>query len=216
MPVFQSSTFEFDGAGDYHDVRYIRLNNTPNHNALHAKLAALESADAALVAGSGMAAISSTLLSLLAQDPRAICAPASAGRCPVRVSASTPTGTAIARREGMASSLHVRVAGAMLCAAALTALPCCGGAVRSTDGQMFAFPGMSNDGDLPDAVADAVHASAAHDIPCRAEAVAVIGYAAPSSVSEVTAEGCGQRVTYRIVSRARTESCLLTSRVGVG
>jgi cystathionine beta-lyase/cystathionine gamma-synthase len=67
MPVFQSSTFEFDGAGDYHDVRYIRLNNTPNHTVLHAKLAALESAEAALVAGSGMAAISSTLLSLLAQ-----------------------------------------------------------------------------------------------------------------------------------------------------
>ncbi len=66
MPVFQSSTFEFDGAGDYHDVRYIRLNNTPNHTVLHAKLAALESAEAALVAGSGMAAISSTLLSLLA------------------------------------------------------------------------------------------------------------------------------------------------------
>jgi cystathionine beta-lyase/cystathionine gamma-synthase len=67
MPVFQSSTFEFDGAGDYHDVRYIRLNNTPNHTALHAKLAALESAEAALVAGSGMAAISATLLSLLSQ-----------------------------------------------------------------------------------------------------------------------------------------------------
>ncbi|HEY8038516.1 MAG TPA: PLP-dependent transferase, partial [Polyangiaceae bacterium] len=65
MPVFQSSTFEFDGAGDYHDVRYIRLNNTPNHQVLHAKLAALESAEAGLVAGSGMAAISSVLLSLL-------------------------------------------------------------------------------------------------------------------------------------------------------
>lgn len=67
MPVFQSSTFEFDGAGGYHDVRYIRLNNTPNHHVLHAKLAALESAEAALVAGSGMAAISATLLSLLSQ-----------------------------------------------------------------------------------------------------------------------------------------------------
>ncbi len=67
MPVFQSSTFEFDGAGDYHDVRYIRLNNTPNHAVLHAKLAALESAEAALVTASGMAAISSTFLSLLAQ-----------------------------------------------------------------------------------------------------------------------------------------------------
>jgi cystathionine beta-lyase/cystathionine gamma-synthase len=72
MPVFQSSTFEFDGGGDYHDVRYIRLNNTPNHHVLHAKLAALESAEAALVAGSGMAAISATLLSLLAQGDHLI------------------------------------------------------------------------------------------------------------------------------------------------
>ncbi len=65
MPVFQSSTFEYDGDGDYHDVRYIRLSNTPNHAVLHAKLAALESAEAALVTASGMAAVSSTLLSLL-------------------------------------------------------------------------------------------------------------------------------------------------------
>jgi cystathionine beta-lyase/cystathionine gamma-synthase len=65
MPIFQSSTFEYTGAGNYHDVRYIRLNNTPNHVVLHQKLAALESAEAALVAGSGMAAISSTLLTLL-------------------------------------------------------------------------------------------------------------------------------------------------------
>jgi cystathionine beta-lyase/cystathionine gamma-synthase len=72
MPVFQSSTFEFDGAGDYHDVRYIRLNNTPNHQVLHAKLASLESTEAALVAGSGMAAISATLLSLLAHGDHLI------------------------------------------------------------------------------------------------------------------------------------------------
>ena len=65
MPVFQSSTFEYGGAGDYHDIRYIRLSNTPNHAVLHAKLAALESAEAGLVTASGMAAVSSTLLSLL-------------------------------------------------------------------------------------------------------------------------------------------------------
>jgi cystathionine beta-lyase/cystathionine gamma-synthase len=65
MPIFQSSTFEYGGAGDYHDVRYIRLNNTPNHDALHRKLAALEGGEAALVAGSGMGAISSVLLSVL-------------------------------------------------------------------------------------------------------------------------------------------------------
>jgi cystathionine beta-lyase/cystathionine gamma-synthase len=65
MPIFQSSTFESAGAKSYHDLRYIRLNNTPNHVALHHKLATLENAEAALVTGSGMAAISSTLMTVL-------------------------------------------------------------------------------------------------------------------------------------------------------
>lgn len=65
MPIFQSSTFEYAGQDSYHKLKYIRLNNTPNHDALHQKLAALENAEDAVVAGSGMAAISTTLLSLL-------------------------------------------------------------------------------------------------------------------------------------------------------
>ncbi|RLB20114.1 MAG: PLP-dependent transferase [Deltaproteobacteria bacterium] len=65
MPVFQSSTFEYTGATSYNDLKYIRLNNTPNHIALHQKLAALENTEAALVTASGMAAISTTLLSIL-------------------------------------------------------------------------------------------------------------------------------------------------------
>ena len=65
MPIFQSSTFEYSGESDYHDIKYIRLNNTPNHAVLHARLAALEGAEAALVTGSGMAAITSTLLALV-------------------------------------------------------------------------------------------------------------------------------------------------------
>lgn len=65
MPIFQSSTYNFGGEGSYHDVRYIRLNNTPNHVVLHDKLAALEGGEAALVAASGMAAISTSLLALL-------------------------------------------------------------------------------------------------------------------------------------------------------
>jgi cystathionine beta-lyase/cystathionine gamma-synthase len=65
MPIFQSSTFEYSGAQSYHDIRYVRLSNTPNHTVLHAKLAALESAEAALVAGSGMAAISAALMTVL-------------------------------------------------------------------------------------------------------------------------------------------------------
>ncbi|MBL7205696.1 MAG: aminotransferase class I/II-fold pyridoxal phosphate-dependent enzyme [Desulfobacteraceae bacterium] len=65
MPIFQSSTFEYTGATTYHDLKYIRLNNTPNHIALHQKLAALENAEAALVTASGMAAITTTLLAVL-------------------------------------------------------------------------------------------------------------------------------------------------------
>jgi cystathionine beta-lyase/cystathionine gamma-synthase len=65
MPIFQSSTYEGGGGAAYDDVRYIRMNNTPNHVALHGKVAALEGAEDGLVASSGMAAISSTLLSLL-------------------------------------------------------------------------------------------------------------------------------------------------------
>jgi cystathionine beta-lyase/cystathionine gamma-synthase len=65
MPIFQSATFAYRGEHDYHALRYIRLNNTPNHDALHRKLAAIENAEAALVTSSGMAAISTTLLTLL-------------------------------------------------------------------------------------------------------------------------------------------------------
>ncbi|MDJ0958643.1 MAG: PLP-dependent aspartate aminotransferase family protein [Arenicellales bacterium] len=65
MPIFQSSTFVDQGEGSYHDIRYIRLNNTPNHLALNAKLVALENAEAALVAASGMAAISTSILTVL-------------------------------------------------------------------------------------------------------------------------------------------------------
>jgi cystathionine beta-lyase/cystathionine gamma-synthase len=74
MPIFQSAMYETAGGG-YHDLQYIRLNNTPNSMVLHAKLAALEGAETALVTASGMAAISTTLLTflsagdhLLAQD----------------------------------------------------------------------------------------------------------------------------------------------------
>jgi cystathionine beta-lyase/cystathionine gamma-synthase len=65
MPIFQSATFAYRGETSYQALRYIRLNNTPNHVVLHEKLAAIESAEAALVAASGMAAISTTLLTLL-------------------------------------------------------------------------------------------------------------------------------------------------------
>lgn len=65
VPIFQSSTYAYSGQKSYDALRYIRLNNTPNHKALHDKLAALEGAEAALVFGSGMAAIATALLALL-------------------------------------------------------------------------------------------------------------------------------------------------------
>jgi len=72
LPIFQTSTYAFGGdgdnsgaPGDYHDIRYMRLSNSPNHLALHAKLAALEGGEAALVTASGMGAISTALLSVL-------------------------------------------------------------------------------------------------------------------------------------------------------
>src|SRR5258707_5886020 len=65
MPIFQSATYEYAGEGRYHRVRYLRTNTTPSQLALHAKLAALEGSQAALVTASGMAAISTTLLTVL-------------------------------------------------------------------------------------------------------------------------------------------------------
>jgi cystathionine beta-lyase/cystathionine gamma-synthase len=64
-PIFQSAMYEDDGAAVYHDIRYIRLNNTPNHIVVQTKLAALEGAEAAIVAASGMAAITTALLTVL-------------------------------------------------------------------------------------------------------------------------------------------------------
>jgi cystathionine beta-lyase/cystathionine gamma-synthase len=65
LPVFQSATFEYGGESNYHDLKYIRLNNTPNHQVLHAKLASLEGGQAAVVTASGMAAITTLLLTVL-------------------------------------------------------------------------------------------------------------------------------------------------------
>src|SRR2546421_10088285 len=65
MPIFQSAMFETRSEPGYHDIEYIRLNNTPNAKVLHEKLAAVEGAEDALVAASGMAAISTALLTFL-------------------------------------------------------------------------------------------------------------------------------------------------------
>jgi cystathionine beta-lyase/cystathionine gamma-synthase len=65
MPIYQSAMFEYAGETSYHDLKYIRLNNTPNHKAISEKLASLEAAEAGLVTASGMAAITTSLLTLL-------------------------------------------------------------------------------------------------------------------------------------------------------
>lgn len=65
MPIFQSSTYEYTGTSGYNDLKYIRLNNTPNHVTLHEKLSALENAEDALVTASGMAVISTVFLTIL-------------------------------------------------------------------------------------------------------------------------------------------------------
>ncbi len=65
MPIFQTAMYEYEGESSYHDIKYIRLNNTPNHIALHKKLAAIENAESALVTSSGMSAISTALLTIL-------------------------------------------------------------------------------------------------------------------------------------------------------
>ena len=62
LPIFQTATYTHTAD---EPLRYVRLNNSPNHEALHDKLASLTETEQALVTASGMAAISSTLLSLL-------------------------------------------------------------------------------------------------------------------------------------------------------
>ncbi len=62
-PIFQSTVFEqSEPDPSYDSVRYPRLNNTPNHHVVAAKLADLEGAEAAVVTASGMAAISTVIL----------------------------------------------------------------------------------------------------------------------------------------------------------
>lgn len=64
MPIYQTSTF-VSGAGAGAEVLYTRYGTNPNHEAVAAKLAALEGAEAALVLGSGMAAIAHALLAVV-------------------------------------------------------------------------------------------------------------------------------------------------------
>lgn len=63
-PIYMSTSYAFDGV----DVmRYPRYLNTPNQEALVKKIAALEKTENALLFGSGMAAVSTTILAFLQQ-----------------------------------------------------------------------------------------------------------------------------------------------------
>lgn len=63
-PIFQSSTYEYHGE-DYHNVGYMRLSNSPNHEVLANRIAHLEGTETALATASGMASISAILFSIL-------------------------------------------------------------------------------------------------------------------------------------------------------
>jgi len=67
LPIYQSVNYESAAPDTYDAITYLRLNNTPNHDVLHAKLAQLEGCETALVTASGMAAISAALLGNLIQ-----------------------------------------------------------------------------------------------------------------------------------------------------
>ena len=64
-PIYQGTVYAVEPGTDYHDLRYHRLSTTPSQLDLHARLAALEGGEAAVATASGMAAITTTLLSLL-------------------------------------------------------------------------------------------------------------------------------------------------------
>jgi len=65
FPIYQGTVYEVEPGTSYHDIKYIRLNSTPSQQYLHDKLAALEGAEAAVATSSGMAAVTTILLSLM-------------------------------------------------------------------------------------------------------------------------------------------------------
>lgn len=78
-PIFQTATFRGDSAADFaeragearHPEFYTRYGN-PNLNQVETVLAGLEGAESALVTGSGMGAVSATVLSIVTQGSHVI------------------------------------------------------------------------------------------------------------------------------------------------
>jgi len=69
-PLFQTAMYEFPEGADPSQLRYVRYGNTPNHAIVEAKLADLAGTEAGLVTASGMAAISSAVVSVLSAGER--------------------------------------------------------------------------------------------------------------------------------------------------
>jgi cystathionine beta-lyase/cystathionine gamma-synthase len=65
FPIYQSTVFSVEPGTDYHDIKYLRLSSTPSQRYLHDKLAALEGAEDATATASGMAAVTTALLSVM-------------------------------------------------------------------------------------------------------------------------------------------------------
>jgi len=68
-PLYMSTSYQFE---DVDVKRYPRYYNTPNQEALGKKMAALEHTEAALIFGSGMAAISTALMTFLQQGDHVV------------------------------------------------------------------------------------------------------------------------------------------------
>ena len=64
-PIYQGTVYSVEPGTGYHDLPYLRLSSTPSQRYLHDKLAAVEGAEAAVATASGMAAVTTTLLSVL-------------------------------------------------------------------------------------------------------------------------------------------------------
>ncbi|MGH3738428.1 MAG: trans-sulfuration enzyme family protein [Micromonosporaceae bacterium] len=65
FPIYQGTVYGVEPGSSYHDIKYHRLSSTPSQTYLHDKLAALEGAEAGLATASGMAAATTSLLSVM-------------------------------------------------------------------------------------------------------------------------------------------------------
>ena len=68
-PIFTSSSFEYMGSGE---KRYPRYFNTPNHDVVVAKLCDLEGAEGGVLFSSGMAAMSTTILTFVGKGEHVV------------------------------------------------------------------------------------------------------------------------------------------------